>query len=247
MLQKTRGIVLHQFKYSDTSIIVHIYTEQYGRQSYIINGIRGKKSKAKINLLQPLSILNLEIYHKASRSLQRIKEFTPYTLLVSIPYQHAKRCIALFLAEILYKTLREEEANTTVFEFLVSAISLLDYDGAEVKPNIGNFHLYFLLHFSRYLGFYPTDNYSSARPYFDLMKGQFVSQTPELGFAMEGEISALFHELFLVSFKEALHSPSRLTNTTRSRLLDMLVQYYQLHINEIGELKSYEVLKSVFR
>ena len=45
MTEKTRGLVLSYIKYKETSIICKIFTESFGIQSYIINGIRNSKSK----------------------------------------------------------------------------------------------------------------------------------------------------------------------------------------------------------
>ena len=46
MIEKTKGIFLRSFKYSDSSVIAHIYTEKFGRQSFIIRGIHSKKSQS---------------------------------------------------------------------------------------------------------------------------------------------------------------------------------------------------------
>ena len=62
MITKTRGIVLNYIKYGDTSIICKIYTEQFGLQSYIINGIRKSKSKNIGLIIHFIQVMNfLEI------------------------------------------------------------------------------------------------------------------------------------------------------------------------------------------
>ena len=99
MLHKTRGIVLNYIKHRETSIITHIYTELFGRQSYIINGVRSHRSKIKLTLFQPLTILDLEVYYKPVRDLQRIKEVRNHTLLFNIPNDIHKSSIAIFIAE----------------------------------------------------------------------------------------------------------------------------------------------------
>ena len=73
MIIKTKGIVLSYIKYGETSIICKIFTETISIQTFIINGIRKSKSK-NIALYQPLTILDLVIYHKESSGIQRIKE-----------------------------------------------------------------------------------------------------------------------------------------------------------------------------
>jgi len=74
MLHKTKGIVLNYIKYSDTSIIAKIYTEAFGLQSYIVNSVRSSKAKNKIALFQPLTLLEMVVYHKNHQGLQRISE-----------------------------------------------------------------------------------------------------------------------------------------------------------------------------
>ena len=76
MLHNTRGIVLNTIPYSDTSLIVKIYTEQFGLQSYIVSGARSKKGQRKANLLQPLSQLDLVVQHREKNTLQRIVEIS---------------------------------------------------------------------------------------------------------------------------------------------------------------------------
>jgi DNA repair protein RecO (recombination protein O) len=90
MLHKTRGIVLHTTNYSETSVIAKVYTELFGLQSYLINGVRNKKAKVKANLLQPLSLLNLVAYHKERNGLQRVSEVSTGTTFTSIPYNIIK-------------------------------------------------------------------------------------------------------------------------------------------------------------
>jgi len=143
MIYKTRGIVLHHIKYAETSVIATIYTEQFGRQSYMINGVRGKKSRIKANVLQPLYLLNMEVYHKTTRDLQRVKELQHAYIFNSLPYDLKKSTLALFIAEILYQTLREQEPNPELFNYLYHSIQMLDIK----NEGLTTFHIYFLLYF----------------------------------------------------------------------------------------------------
>ena len=51
MIESTKGIALHYYKYSENSVIAKIFTEKFGLQSYIIKGIRNKNSKQKLSIL----------------------------------------------------------------------------------------------------------------------------------------------------------------------------------------------------
>lgn len=240
MLSKTKGIVLHHIKYSETSVIVTVYTEVFGRQSYIINGVRGKKSKIKANILQPLFLLDMEVYHKPKRELQRVKELQTDFIFSSLPYDIRKSTIALFIAEILYKTIQEQEANPELFNYLYNSIQVFD-----LKENgISVYHLYFLVHLSKYLGFFPDNNYTNQNCYFDLKQGQFVKLKPLHVFAIEKEESKILSQL--LEFSDKQHEDLKLTAKSRALLLEQILDYYALHNDGVSNIKSLSVLKEVF-
>ncbi|MDG1477065.1 MAG: DNA repair protein RecO, partial [Vicingaceae bacterium] len=111
MLTTTKGIVLHHFKYGEKSVIAKIYTQKFGLQSYILNGVRNKKSKNKAVYLQPLSLVEINAVHKEKKGLERVKDIQLYFPFNTIPFDIGKVSIAFFLAEILYKSIKEEEPN----------------------------------------------------------------------------------------------------------------------------------------
>ena len=153
MLQKTKGIVLSHIRYRETSIIVRIYTEALGMQSYIVNGVRSsgnaRAGGSRMGLYQPLTLLDLVVYYQEKSNLQRVKEIRCSEPFMHLPMDFQKTGIALFLTEMLSKSLKGEESNPALFQFLHSSIRVLDTqeEGAQ------NFHLQFLLKLSRYLGF----------------------------------------------------------------------------------------------
>lgn len=151
MLFKTRGIVLSHIKFKESSIITSIFTEQFGLQSYIINSIRSKKSKNKISYFQPLTLLDLVVYKNTKKDIQRISEYRANTTYADIPFNPRKSTIAIFLSEILAKTLSTEESQLETFNFLHSALSYFDL---APDQELTNFHLQFLLHLSQHLGVY---------------------------------------------------------------------------------------------
>ena len=240
MLIKSRGIVLHHIKHTDSSLVVHIYTEFNGRQAFFIISLRGKKSRFPVGLLQPLFIVEMEVYYKANREMQHLKEIRPYLVFQSVPFDVKKSTIALFLGEILYKTLKEQEPNPGLFEFLVHTIQLLD-----LSPQVtGSFHLLFLLHLSRYLGFFPDNNYSENKPYFDLMNGHFVPfQPPHPHYLDRGKSRDMNH--LLCSPLNGMNT-IRFQPAQREALLEQILEYYQLHMDGLGEIKSWQVLREVF-
>jgi DNA repair protein RecO (recombination protein O) len=150
MISATRAIVLNHLRYGDNSLIINLYTESMGRQVVFVRGIFSKKSAMRAALFQPLHLVETDLYYRANRQLQRLSNARMYYQFQTIPFDPVKNCIALFIAEILCKTLKEEEANAELFEFLLHTIQALDLN----DHGTANFHLAFLVHYSRYLGFY---------------------------------------------------------------------------------------------
>jgi len=240
MLTKVQGIVLHYIKHRESSAIVHMYTDLYGRQTYIISNIMGKKGGHRSNLLQPLFILELEVYYKPGRELHRVREIHRSIPFRTIPYDLKKSTQVLFIAEVLYRSLKEEEPDPGLFEFLVHTLQWLDTTGR----NFAAFHLLFLVHLSKYLGFYPDNNYSSTNKLFDLRNGQFTGiENIHSDFMGEKESKA-FHGLLKRNFSNL--PGFRIEQPVKNQLTDSLLNYYSLHIHGFGIVKSLPVLREIF-
>ena len=238
MLQKTQGIVLNFIRYKETSIITKIYTETFGVQSYIVNGVRGsrgkpgKKTPTKIAFFQPLTLLDLVVYYKKAGQrfaggLNRISEIKCLEPYQSIPYDFKKSGIGIFMAELLGKVLKEEEENTELFTFLRQSLLLFDH----LTSGYENFHLQFMLKLSRYLGFPP----GAAKEVNQQLTLAYGGNSLD-----EDEIKAL-EELIKADYSEHV----KLNNQIRRNLLENLLRYYQLHVDNLGELKSIQVLREL--
>jgi DNA repair protein RecO (recombination protein O) len=239
MLHKTDGIILHTVKYSENSIIAKIYTSEFGLQSYMISGVRNKKSKHKSALLQPLSLVDLIVSNSSKGGLQRISEINllqPYT---GIPYDVVKSSIAIFLNEILYKVLKEEHADPDMFEFVKNGLLVLDLK----QESCSNFHIYFMIQLSRYLGFAPQEALNQQHLYFDLREGRYLQTVPSHSHYLSAVNSDLFREFMHAGFENFhLLKTDRLQ---RKELLQALILYYKLHITAFGEIKSLSVLEEI--
>ena len=241
MLEQTRGIFLRSVKYSETSVIAVIYTEAYGRQSFMVNGARSKKSIAKTVAFQPLYLLDLEIYYHANREIHRLKDVrigNPYS---SIPFNIRKSSEVIFLAEILYKCLKEEEPNKGLFDFIYNALSYLDLS----DQGISNFHIWFLFRLTQFLGIYPNNGDVLGSNFFDLQKAQFVFAEPMHGQFADKHVTALFAQLFNVD--QTSLEVLNYNHNDRRLLLEMILEYYRIHFDNLGEIKSLSVLKEVLK
>ena len=178
MLHKTLGIILHTIKYSESSLITKIFTRDFGLQSYIISGIRSKKSRNKASLFQPLAMVEIVVSNSEKTNLQRISEINTHYPYADIPYNISKSSIALFLNEVLFKAINVEHPDENMFEFIKNSLQILDLE----HKNCSNFHIYFMVQLSRFLGFYPQGNFSSSDSVFDLQEGRFVNFIPDIYF-----------------------------------------------------------------
>ena len=239
MLQKLRGIVLHHINYGDTSLILYLYTNHKGRITVIIPGVRGKRKNKKISLYHKLALLDLEVYYKASRDLQQIREAHAVIPMAGLTSDPVKSTMALFLSEILYRTLKEEEANPELFAFLENALKYFEL----ADEGVANFHLYLMIHLSRFLGFFPVDNYQD-NDWFNLTTGHFTTLPPEEPNRLDQGISALLARFLRSNLEETNAIP--LNRHQRSKLLAGLLEFYKIHLSGMGEIRSYAVLKDIF-
>jgi DNA repair protein RecO (recombination protein O) len=239
MLHKTRGIVLKTTDYADNSIIAKIFTQKFGLQSYLINGVKKPKAKIRLNMLQPLHILDLVVYHKPNGTIQRISDARSEPILQSIPYDIVKSSLVLFINEMIYKSLKQEHEDEIMFEFIAKSIELLDHS----EKGIANFHLIFLMKLTRFLGFYPDMSYADSTSFFDLKNGVFVHNQPLHLFFIEEKYLADWLQILRNSMDDFLEI--KLNSASRKYLLQKVIDYYSLHIDSMGEIKSHVILEEV--
>jgi DNA repair protein RecO (recombination protein O) len=219
MVQKTRGVVFRLTKYGETSIIVSIFTEAFGLQSYIVNGIRSRTARNRIALYQPLTMLDLVVYHRENANINRIKEARCFYIYQNIPTDIRKSACAIFANEVINKTIREQGYFPDLFAFLFATFVRLDTLSAGVEI----FPLIFLLKLSHLLGFGATNN--------ELVLGQRIAST-----ASESIITTLLS----ADYGDAI----ALTTDQRRELLDILIRFYNDHM-DLGDWKSIAILRDV--
>ena len=242
-LHKTKGIVLRAVKYGETSLIVTIFTELFGLQSYMVNGVRtsSKKGSGKANLFQPTAILDLVVYHNELKHLNRIKEFKWSYLYQHIFSDVPKNAVALFMIELLTKCLKQPEANPELFEFCEDAFIHLDESTGSV---MANFPLFFALHLPVFFGFRISDEYSDKNSIVDLQEGMFVPERPNHFHFLEGKQAEVTSELLKMMQPEELEQ-LKLNHDFRRQLLFAYETYYALHIQDFGTMKTLPVLREV--
>lgn len=236
---KSRGIILHTTNYSETSLVVKIYTEQCGMGSFIVSGVRSQKSRFSSSIFQPLTLVEVLAAAKPGQTMHRITDIHLSPPFSGIPGNLIKSTIAIFLSEIIYRSVREEEINNPLFNFLHNGIQILDLS----HENCGRFHIYFMVQLSRYLGFFPNGEYLPAQSYFDLREGLFRSDIPAHAEFLDKDQSSILFALMNKTFDD-YHDVQIPQKISRS-LLQALVSYFEIHQTHGNQIRSHKILEEV--
>jgi DNA repair protein RecO (recombination protein O) len=222
MLHKTQGIVFRLTNYGESSIIVNIFTSAFGLQSYIVNGVRGKSKKTNLALYQPLTLLDLVVYHRENASIMRIKDVKCIHPYQNFTRDFRKSTIALFLNEVVNRTVKEQTHADELCGFLIQSFVALDLQQTSVE----NFHLIFLIRLSQHLGFRPSE----------------VAEISG-GWMTDVEEEKILSKLLTANYSDAVP----MTNIQRKNILDILLRFYVLHSANFGELKSLPVVREIIQ
>jgi DNA repair protein RecO (recombination protein O) len=242
MIESTRGIVLSYTKYAESSIISHIYTEKFGLQSYMVNQVRSRKNKGKTIFLQALTLLDLEVYHSEKKTIHRIKDFRVHIPFSQIPFEAMRRNLSFFIAEVLSKALQhEDKQESNLFDFLYHSILLFD----SPMNGVQNFHLFLLYKLTQPLGFYPHLEATVQPKYFDLKSGMFQSTEP----AHQHYLNVWQTELLLKLRETKIENLSdiHLSGSQRTEFVEKMLEYYHLHLSGFSNIKSFAVLKELYK
>ena len=235
MLVSTPGIVMHATKYGDTSLIVKIFTQQQGNQSFIIKGAYRKNNRFAASYFTPLAMMDISYDDHNRNSLKYLKDIAPRQTSKQLFYDPAKNSILLFYNEILYKMLMDAGEDQMLFDFLRKEIEGVH----EASGNLAELPLRFLLRLCKVMGYSPEDNYSASNGYFSMQECRFQSYYVEEAGIMNGEESTYLHQLL------NRDDPVPVSRGLRIALLKRLVAYLQMHNEQIHKIDSLEILSSV--
>ncbi len=235
MLTKTRAIVLNQIPYSDSSNIVNLYTEQFGRITCFVRRNKGRSKASNINLLQPFFLLEIIVYVKENKTIHNIRDLGIDYPLNSIPFHPVKRNIAIFLSEVLHNSIKEVERNADLYVFLSDFIKEFD----AITDSFSYIHIKFLLQLSKYLGIFPINNFSEENNHFDFREGRFNKNN--FG-GIENETAA---KIWWKALCFVENSSIEFSISERSYILEALIKYYQMHLEGMPRVKSLEIFQAM--
>lgn len=241
MLTKTEAIVLRTVKYSDSRMIVDMFTRETGRVSFAVSVTRSPRPSAvRRQVLQPLALLEVVCDVRPGRQLHRLHSAHPACAPASLSADPCKLSVALFMAEFLCHALRSEQRNAPLFDYIADSIQWLD----GCSDGCANFHLVFLMRLSRFLGFFP--NLEDYRPgcFFDLRAGCFSDVRPCHHDVLQPDEASRIQLMMRMNFS-TMHL-YRLSRDERNRLVEVVIWYYRIHIPSFPELRSLAVLRELF-
>ncbi|MEO6636630.1 MAG: DNA repair protein RecO [Ginsengibacter sp.] len=241
MIHSTKGIVLRTIKYGETSVIASIFTELFGVQSYIVNGVRTQSKNPKAQFFQPSSLLEMQVYHSDIKNLQRIKEMKWLYLYKNVLSDVPKNGVALYMVELLYKCLKQPETNADLFNFCEDSFLELDVCKNEIAAN---FPVFFAMQLAHFFGFGLLDNYSGSNNIFDLHNGSFTSNDSTQEDLVAPEVSKHISELLKARLPSEL-AEIKLNKNIRRVILSVIERYYAWHIPEFGKMKTLPVLQEI--
>lgn len=242
MLQSVKGIVLRSVKYGDSSLVTTIFTDIFGVQAYMVQGVRSAKpSKSRAGFFQPGVLLDLVVYRQANKNMQRIREFQATYIYNSVHEDVVKNSVAMFSVELLLRLLPEEAPMPELFEMASGYFIQLD---KAPQHSIANFPLFFAIECGRKLGYELHGTYGASTPYLDLAEGRFTDHAPALGNPLHAEdTKALSALLQIGNLGEC--STVELNSAMRTRLLDWYIAFLQQHTQHMGNIRSLAVLRAV--
>ena len=247
MTHSTKGIILRTIRYGETSLVVTIFTELFGVQAYMVNGIRSaKKTGLKAAMYQPSAILDLEVYHNDLKAMHRIREANWSLLYQHILTDVVRNSIAVFMMELLYKTLRQPEQNTDLFYFTEDCLLHLD---REEKGVVANMALFFTLQLAHFFGLRlenaPPAYLQDEEPfYLDLQEGYFTCDAPPHALVLEGQLARLTAELLQVTHPSDLNQVT-MNHLQRRELIGKYLEFYTLHVPDFGQMKTLSIMQEV--
>ena len=237
MIAKSTGLILRQIKYGESSIILEILTAEWGMQSYIVSGVRKKKSRNPAAIYQIMNWIDFVAYFKENQGIKRIKEAKMNFTYGLVPYDPVRRCLGIFLLEVIQKTLKQQNSTPELYHFVYQTFH--DLDNQSIYPS--NAHVWFLLHLTRHIGIEPHGKYSTSSPYFHKLNGVFSLQAD--GRSCTEQVSQFIWKI--LSSNEPLGADISLHGELRSQIVEEINEFYRYQIEKFPDFRTVNILKHI--
>ena len=212
---------------------------QFGRTAYMVYGINNKKSRFRPAFLQALTLVDIDVVHSTKKDIQSIKDIQISQVFTNIPFHPIRNSLALFVSEIIYRSLQHSEPDEQLYVFLEKSIMELD----SCSKGLANFHLVFMLKLTRYLGFEPNSDDTNQK-YFDLMNGVYIQSKPTHQHFLNEKDTQLFLKISECNYQNM--ERLSMTREVRYKMLESIIDFYKLHISDFKGLNSLAILQELF-
>jgi len=239
MLVNSRGIVLSTLRYSDSSIIARIYTEVAGLRPFMVRVGKGRGAVGKVSALQPLSPVTISFDPEQRQGMRTPRSLERGRTLVRIPFDALRSSMAIFMAEVLSRSLQDDLQDAHLFNLINDAVTLLDSE----EEHFTDLHLTFLMELTRFLGCHPQVDTECSMTYFDLREGEYCAMPPLHPEHISERVLQNFVTLACTALND--HQQLRFSNTDRRLLLRTMITYLRLHVDGMSEIRSHSVLEEV--
>ena len=221
-------------------MVAQLLTDVGGRCSYMVQGVRSSRGRgSKAALLQPMFAVEFEGLESSKMDMHRFRELRSGIVLQSTPFDVRKSTMALFMAEVLYRLVRESEPNEALFDFVWGSVEALDV----MEEGVANFHLWFLANLSRFLGFSPSGEYRMGA-IFDMREGVFTMVPPGHSAVMDAPNSEILRDLLECDVRYL--AEIGLNRVQRVEFMEEMMRYYGYHLEAINSVRSIRILQEVF-
>ena len=232
MKYESKAIVLNYIKHRETSIITKVFTREFGVQSFIVKGVRSKKSRKKINVFQPLQLILISANFNRKKSLQQLNDVSlDPSSIVGITIKNQLLC--MFIAEVVLKITRTDLVEKDLFDYIWFVRKNMSIN----NPFNNNFGVVFLIKLSEILGFGPLKK-SISYSYFHLERGEFVDFYKKEEGMLDGFSSNVLNKILVNNNVET-------TYEERKTILYDIILYFKFHNYELKNLTSHLIIESL--
>ena len=241
MVVEDEVIVLRTLKYGDNKLVVHAFGRETGRTAIIAYGMKGGRKTPMARITVPMAHLRVAI-KDGKGEMGRLVRAEMAKTRPDIYTDDDKRAVALFLADILWHSLGQQQGSSDLFDWLSRSLDLLD----TTKHGVANIHLAIMWQLMGKLGFAPCmDGYEEGSR-FDLMEGRFITDRVSAGTSSLEEAAWLYKVGRRITLANC--HLIRLSGEERRRAIDRFIEYMSIHIPGFPrELETLKVLRETYR
>lgn len=240
-VDKIRGIVIDLVKHTDKNNVVTLFTRERGRIALLSPPGGGSKvSRMRNARLMTLSVIEADIDFRGNRTLQKLGQFSPYTVWRTIYFDPVKSSLAMFISEFLNRYLYDAAPDQHLWDFIYASITLLD----RMERGVANFHIWFLVRFLEFAGISPDVSGYEKGDRFSMKQGVLLPADTFERDTLDQEETAFLPLLLRISSRN-MHR-FRFSAADRRQILSKLLKYYSYHFPGLSNIKSLDILAEIF-